>query len=47
LSRGPEEDESSQITFKKVSKAIKASDVEVMQNPRSRSAVLRMAERLG
>lgn len=47
LSRGPIEDDSSQITFKKVSKAIKASDVEVMQNPRSRSAVLRMAERLG
>jgi len=47
LSRRLLEVDSSQIAFKKVSKAIKASDEEVMRNPRSRSAVLRMAERLG
>jgi len=47
LSRRFVEDENQQIVFKKMGKAIKASDVEVRRNPRSRSAVLRMAERLG
>jgi len=41
------ENEGSQINFKKVGKAIKASEDEVKHNPRSRSAVLRLAERLG
>jgi 16S rRNA (cytosine1402-N4)-methyltransferase len=41
------ENDGSQITFKKVGKAIKASEDEVKHNPRSRSAVLRLAERLG
>lgn len=47
LSRRFIEDESRKIVFKKMGKAIKASDIEVRRNPRSRSAVLRMAERLG
>ncbi|HIG07264.1 MAG: 16S rRNA (cytosine(1402)-N(4))-methyltransferase RsmH [Methylococcales bacterium] len=47
LSRRLLENDGSQITFKKVGKAIKASEDEVKQNPRSRSAVLRLAERLG
>ena len=33
-------------SLKKVSNAIKASDIEISHNPRSRSAVLRVAERL-
>jgi len=47
LSRRLLENDGSQITFKKVGKAIKASEDEVKQKPRSRSAVLRLAERLG
>ena len=34
-------------TLQKISGAIKATDAEISQNPRSRSAVLRVAARLG
>lgn len=47
LSRRLVENDGSEITFKKLGKAIKASEDEVKHNPRSRSAVLRLAERLG